>query len=117
MYQVNKSNILLETNGKISSSKRTKHNYVRFFYIKDVIERRDMSVEYRPTGEIWAYILTNILQVIAFKIMRAMLMNCLVEYAETVYEDIEKISGVHKPNFYPCPLRSEKHVTFRNASP
>ena len=83
----------------MSSSKRTKHIHVRFFCIKYVIERRDMSVEYRPTGEIWAYILTNTLQGIAFKIMRAMLINCLVEYAETVYEDIEKLQECISPIF------------------
>ena len=76
MYQDNKSAILLESNGKMSRSKRTKHIHVCFFYIKDVIERGDMSVEYCPTGEIWADILTKPLQGIAFKKMRDMLMNC-----------------------------------------
>ena len=28
-------------------------------------------------------------------------MNCPVEYVETVFEDIDKIAGVHKPDFYP----------------
>ena len=44
-------------------------------------------------------------------------MNCPVEYAETVFGDIDKIEGVHKPDFYPFPSRSAKHVTFSNASP
>ena len=48
MNQDNKSAILLESNGKMSSSKRTKHIYVRFFYIKDIIERGDMYVDYFP---------------------------------------------------------------------
>ena len=117
MYQDNKSAILLDSNGKMSISKRTKHIHVRLFNIKDVIERCDMSVEYCPTGEMWADIFTNPLQGIAFKKIRAMLMNCPVEYAETVFEDIEKIAGVHKPNFYPFPSRSAKYVIFGNASP
>ena len=49
MYQDNKSAILLESNGKMSSSKRTQHIHVRFFYINDVIEGGDMSLEYCPT--------------------------------------------------------------------
>ena len=101
----------------MSSSKSTKHIHVRFFYIKDFIDCGDMSVEYFPTGEICADILTNPLQGIAFKKMRAMLMKCPVEYSETVFEDIDKIKGVHKPDFYPFPSRSAKHVTFSNASP
>ena len=74
---------------------------MRFFYIKDVIERGDMSVEYYPTGKFWADILTKPLQEIAFKKMRAMLMNCPIECAETGFKDIDKIVGVHKPDFYP----------------
>ena len=99
MYQDNKSAILLDSNGKMSISKRTKHIHVRLFNIKDVIERCDVSVEYCPTGEMWADIFTNPLQGIAFKKIRAMLMNCPVEYAETVFEVIDKISGVHEPIF------------------
>ena len=101
----------------MSSSKRTKHIHVRFFCINDVIDSGDMSVEYCPTGEIWADVLTKPLQGIVFKKMRAMLMNCPVEYSETVFEDIDTIAGVHKPDFYPFPSRSENHVTFSNASP
>ena len=35
LYQDNKSAILLEKNGKLSSSKRMKHINVRYFFIKD----------------------------------------------------------------------------------
>ena len=44
-------------------------------------------------------------------------MNCPVEYAKTLFEDIDTISGVHKPDFYLFPSQSENHVKFRNASP
>ncbi len=37
--QDNMSAILLETNGKGSSSKRTKHIKVKYFYVKDKIEQ------------------------------------------------------------------------------
>ena len=117
MYQDNKSAILLESNGKMSSSKSTKHIHVSFFYIKDVIEHGDMSVEYCPTGEMWEDILTKPLQGISFKKTRAMLMNCPMEYSGTEFEDVDTIAGVHKPNFYPVPSQSAKHVTFSNASP
>ena len=103
MYQYNKSAILLDSNGKMSNSKKTKHIHVSFFCIKDVIERGYMSVQYCPTGEIWADILTNPLQGIVLNKMRAVLMNCPVEYSKIIFEVIDKIAGVHKPNFYPFP--------------
>ena len=39
LYQDNISAILLETNGKVSSSKHTKHIKVRYFYVKDKIDQ------------------------------------------------------------------------------
>jgi hypothetical protein len=38
LYQDNMSAILLETNGRASSSKRTKHIKVKYFLIKDKVE-------------------------------------------------------------------------------
>ena len=78
MYQDNRSAILLESNWKMSISKRTKRIHVHFFYIKYVIERGDIYVEYCPTGKMWAYVLTKPLQGIARKKIRAVLMNCPV---------------------------------------
>ena len=39
LYQDNKSAILLEVNGKLSSSKKTKHIKMKFFFIKDQAEK------------------------------------------------------------------------------
>ena len=46
LYQDNISAILLETNGKASSSKRTKHIKVKYFYVKDKIDRGEIVVEH-----------------------------------------------------------------------
>ena len=100
----------------MSSSKGTKHTHVSFFYIKDVTERRDIFVDYCPTGDMWADELTKTLQGITFKKRRSMLMNCPMEYAKTVFEEIDTIAGVHKPDFYLFQSRSAKHVTFSNDS-
>ena len=80
MYQGTKSAILLETNGKMSIPKRTKHIKVRFFFIKYAISRGDMSMDYFPTDKMWADILTKPLKVNAFKEMRYMLMEFPVDY-------------------------------------
>ena len=51
LYQDNKSTILLETNGKRSSSKRTRALNIRYFFLTDQVEKGNLSIEYCPTGE------------------------------------------------------------------
>ena len=57
LYQDNKSTILLENNGKRSSSKRTRAINIRYFFITDQIEKGNVTVEYCPTeqmlGDFW----------------------------------------------------------------
>jgi hypothetical protein len=43
LFQDNKSSILLEKNGKASSSKRTKHINTRYFFITDIISKGKVS--------------------------------------------------------------------------
>jgi hypothetical protein len=59
VYQDNMSAILLEKNGKASSSKRTKHINVRFYFVTDRIRKGDMTVEWCPTGEMTTDYLTK----------------------------------------------------------
>ena len=54
VYQDNRSAMLLEKNGKASSSKRTKHINVRFFFVTDMIQKKRMSVEWMPTDDMVA---------------------------------------------------------------
>ena len=61
-YQDNRSAILLETNGRRSSSKRTKHLNVRYFFVTDRINNGDLSVKYCPTKEMVADFFTKPLQ-------------------------------------------------------
>ena len=39
LYQDNKNAILLEMNGRVSSSKRTKHIEIRYYYVADQIAK------------------------------------------------------------------------------
>jgi hypothetical protein len=50
LFQDNKSSILLEKNGKASSSKRTKHINIRYFFITDRVSDNEVSVVWCPTG-------------------------------------------------------------------
>ena len=50
--QDNTSAIQLERNGKRSSTKRTRHIHIRYFYITDVLKNNErISVVYKPTSE------------------------------------------------------------------
>ena len=59
LYQDNRSAILLEVNGRLSSSKRTKHIKMKYSYIKDQIDRGEVKVEYKGTEDMWVDILTK----------------------------------------------------------
>ena len=61
LMQDNKSTILMAMNGRFSCSKRTKHIKNRYFMIKDKIGKCEITIQYFPTGDIWADINTNAL--------------------------------------------------------
>ena len=62
LYQDNKSAILLETNGKKSSGKRTRAINIRYFFITDQVEKGNVSIEYCPTDEMTGDLHTKPLQ-------------------------------------------------------
>jgi hypothetical protein len=57
----------LETNGKASSTKRTRHINIRYFLITDKVKQGDMEIEYCPTDEMLADYFTKPLQGSLFK--------------------------------------------------
>jgi hypothetical protein len=59
VYQDNQSAILMEKNGKASSSKRTKHINIRFYFVTDRITKGDLLVEWCPTGDMIADFMTK----------------------------------------------------------
>jgi hypothetical protein len=75
VYQDNQSAILLEKNGRGSSSKRTRHINIRYFFITDRIESGEISVQYCPTADMISDFFTKPLQGTAFRTLRAQIMN------------------------------------------
>ena len=75
MYQDNKSAILLETNGARSSSKRTKHINIRYYFIADRIKKGELKVEYCPTCTMLADFFTKPLQGKLFIKLRSQILN------------------------------------------
>ena len=87
--QDNKSSILLEENGKMSSTKNTRHILIRYYFICDVMKREgheDLQIEWCPTLEMWADFYTKPLAGELFQKMRRCILgiknNMIVVYNE-----------------------------------
>ena len=75
LYQDNKSAILLEKNGKKSSSKRTNHIAIRNYFITDRFKADELNIEYCPMGDMVADYFTRPLQGKKFYQFRKEIMN------------------------------------------
>lgn len=75
LYQDNKSAILLEKNGKRSSSKRTRALNIRYFFLTDQVEQGNLTIEYCPTGDMVADFMTKPLQGQQFKKFKKLIMG------------------------------------------
>ena len=75
LYQDNKSAMLLESNGRGSSSKRTRHINIRYFFITDRIANGELSIEHCPTGKMLSDYFTKPLQGAPFREFRDRIMN------------------------------------------
>jgi hypothetical protein len=71
LKQDNLSAILLEKNGRASSSKRTKHINVQYFFIRDRINSGEITVEHCPATEMLEGHFTKPLQGALFRKFRA----------------------------------------------
>jgi len=74
VYQDNKSTINLAEKGR-STSERTRHVNIRYFFIHDRIKSGEVKIMYMPTKEMTSDILTKPLQGALFTRLRAKLLN------------------------------------------
>lgn len=75
VYQDNQSAMLLEVNGRGSSSKRTRHMNIRYFFITDRVKSGEMSIKYCPAPSMIADHFTKPLQGHLFRKFRSIVMN------------------------------------------
>jgi hypothetical protein len=75
IFQDNQSTILLAKNGKRSSSKRTRHINIRYFFVADRVKSNEVSIEYCPTEEMDADFFTKPLQGSLFRKFRNRILN------------------------------------------
>jgi len=86
LYQDNMSAILLETNGKASSSKRTKHIKVKYFYIKEKVDNGEIEIEHCPTDQMWTDINTKPKQGAVYRKFRGHVMGIPADYNDKDYK-------------------------------
>ena len=77
VFQDNKSAILLENNGTLSSGKRTKHINIRYFFISDRVKNGELKVVWCPTLDMVGDYATKPLQGKLFRKFRDLLMGRL----------------------------------------
>ena len=73
--QDNQASMLLENNGKASSSRRTKHVNIRFFFITNRISKGEVRIKWCPTLEMIGDFMTKPLQGALFKKFRDLIMG------------------------------------------
>ena len=95
MYQDNTSAQRLETNGRTSSGKRTKHMNVRYFFIKDRIDAGDFKIKDCPTKEMWGDYFTKPLQGKLFHFFRALVMGFKIKTTDGKSPCLENFDGWH----------------------
>ena len=82
VYQDNMSTLSLAKNGYVSSSKRTKHIKAKYFFVRHYHNAGEIDLQYCPTEQMWADVLTKPLQGAKFRLLRAFLMNCPIDYSK-----------------------------------
>ena len=74
LYQDNQSAILLG-GGMVSSGKRTQHINIRYFFVKDRVDSKEIMIKYCPTKEMIGDFLTKPLQSATFRKFRNLILN------------------------------------------
>ncbi|KAG7364548.1 reverse transcriptase RNA-dependent DNA polymerase [Nitzschia inconspicua] len=75
LYQDNKAAILMETNGRASAGKRSRHIDIRYFFIYDMKEKGLVKIHYCPTDKMIADYMTKPLHGNKFSKFRKIIMG------------------------------------------
>jgi hypothetical protein len=81
LHQDNKSSILLESNGRKSAGKRSRHLNIRLFFVTDQKEKGHISIKFCPTDQMVADYMTKPLHGKKFQEFRQQIMNLPVPAA------------------------------------
>ncbi len=101
LYQDNISAILLKTNGRVSSSKQTKPIKVKYFLIKDKVNREEITIKHCLTNKMWTDINTKPKQGIFFLVFRGHVMGIPTDYND---KSFATRCNFRPPNWVPEPV-------------
>ena len=76
VWQDNKSTLAIMEKGK-STSSRTKHINIRYFFIADRVRSGEVSLKYKPTEHMVADLLTKPVQGELFRYLRGIMLGCI----------------------------------------
>jgi len=100
IFQDNTSAMKLEINGKASSTKRTRHYNIRLFYVKNLVERGEVSIRYCPTEDMIADYMTKPTVGKKFQTLRDYVMNLTGKYHRIVQQEcvgqVEQVEHVEQ---------------------
>ena len=89
-FQDNESAIRLEKNGKASSRNKTRHINIRYFFIKDIIKRENITIKHCKTELMIADFFTKPLQGKLFRVIRDQILGL------TPIESLKEHVGINK---------------------
>ena len=75
LYQDNQSTILMLKNGRNSCTGNSRHIHIRYFFVKDRIDKKEIKVEYCPSPIMLADYFTKPLQGALFNKFRDVIMG------------------------------------------
>ena len=93
VYQDNKSAILLEQNGRASSSKRTRHINIRYYFVTDRANCGEIKIKHCPTAEMVGDYFTKPLQGGLFNKFRDRILNTQNDPSTVPTEDHRSVLG------------------------
>ena len=89
----------------------------RYFFVTDTVAQSDLEVEKCPVERMWAYILTNPLQVRAFSEFKAELMKLPVDYEDKItYKNVVNTTEVSDTNVVQIGNSNDRYRSYAKAS-
>ena len=117
IFQDNTSAIKMERNGRNSCTGNSRHIDVRYFFIKDRVEKGEISIKYCPTNLMLADYYTKALQGKLFNIYRNVIMgyddiSVILDHLDAVSEERVGNSGAKTRKM--SPILKNKKINFRS---
>jgi len=85
----------LAENGSTSSSKRTRHLDVRYYFVTDKVKNGEVKIMYCPTKDMLGNVFTKPLQGSAFTKMREKILNLPGSVTDTMHRSVLRTDKIY----------------------